>query len=145
MIVVDCYKLGSVAKLMHDFVASYDATDELKAVLAQRQRSSMHGLANASSLLRMLRFAGLPMFLWESGDVDICIYIYNIIYIHIYIERERCTYLLLLSHFGSRASGFCNLHHSVPMESASSRVQSCVQELASEANSLIQMLPGHGS
>jgi len=81
------YKLGSVAKLLHDFVDSYDATDKLKIVLAHGQESmqkwqlhseSMHKWQNGccNRFQRLLSMANAPfrrvtmdLLMWESRDV----------------------------------------------------------------------------
>jgi len=65
------YKLGSVAKLMHDFVANYDATDKLKVVLAQSQES-MHawpGQRFLAAAYAPFRRVANDLLMWESRDV----------------------------------------------------------------------------
>lgn len=81
------YKLGSVAKLLYDFVDSYDAADKLKIVLAHGQESmnkwqpqcqAMQKWQNVcwrqfESVLSManapLRRVTMDLLLWESRDV----------------------------------------------------------------------------
>jgi stearoyl-CoA desaturase (delta-9 desaturase) len=63
------YKLGSVASLLHEFVANYDASDKLKVVLAQTQESTKTGALQFLSVAYapFRRVAG-DMLLWESRD-----------------------------------------------------------------------------
>merc|ERR1719171_2426045 len=65
------YKLGSMARLLHDFVASYDAADKLQIVLAQNQESTdkWPGGRVLSMLYAPFRRIASDLLMWESRDV----------------------------------------------------------------------------
>jgi len=69
------YKLGSIAKLLYDFVASHDATDKLNVDLAE-----CHGSMHRRRLQQLISIAYSPfrriasdLLLWESRDLVLCI------------------------------------------------------------------------
>lgn len=78
---VPFYKLGSIAKLLHDFVASHDATDKLKVNLDASQ-GSMHRWPFQrllSIVFAPIRTIASDILLWESRDL--VIYIVAVLYI----------------------------------------------------------------
>jgi len=65
---IPLYKLGSIAKMLQDFVASYDSNDKLKVCLTDGQDSAEKGGVLSTIYAPFRRVAG-DLLLWESRDV----------------------------------------------------------------------------
>lgn len=78
---IPLYKLGSVAKILHDIVDSYDTAAKLRADLAQSQRSMPKGAVQQmlSWVYAPFRAMSSDLFLWERRDV--VLYIVTALYI----------------------------------------------------------------
>jgi stearoyl-CoA desaturase (delta-9 desaturase) len=93
---IPLYKLGSVAKMLYDIVATFDATDKLKVDLTQGEGSATKWSLRAllSSVSAPFRTIANNLLLWESEDI--VLYIVAVVYfIAVYVGYDNIPWPLL--------------------------------------------------